>query len=127
MKQYHTGVDTNTAQSNDRLNENIILFCTAVLNLQKTYPNISIEIICVSVNGTSSTSLLSNSDLTLTGNNNFLQSIQILLKKNLGSTVEFTVLKNSAMYFEEELRRLIAAYAPSVFMKLEFPPVNGMK
>ena len=126
------GSGISSAYSSGQLDKDIILFCKAILSLQENFPNFKVEIVCVAVNelqslSSSNTTFNNNDNLNTVNDVNTLQSVQLILKKNLGSTVDFTVLRNSSMHFEEELRRLIAAHAPTAFMKLEFPPVNGKK
>jgi hypothetical protein len=101
--------------------KSVLSFCTAVSSLQTNFPDLSIEIVCVNV--TELPSSLIVDDI----NANASLSLQVLLKKALGASVEFTILRNSSMYFEEELRRLVSAYIPTVSTKLEFPPVDGMQ
>lgn len=105
----------------DIFEKNVLSFCKAVNILQTSFPDLSIEIVCVNVTELPSSLIVENINASAS------LSLQVLLKKALGVSVDFTVLRNSSMYFEEELRRLVSAYIPTVFTKLEFPPVNGMK
>jgi hypothetical protein len=115
-----TGDDNGDTGISKQLEGNIQLFCKAIIQLQKKFQNVRIEIVCVIVNELPSVQLSADSR-----NSRVIRSLQVILKKSLNSSVFFTVLRNSAMYFEEELRRLVAAHAPTVRTKLEFPPVNG--
>lgn len=122
------GSGISTTYSSGQLDEDVTLFCTAVSKLQEKFPLMKVEIICVAVNELSSLPFSRKdivNSINIHNDTSTLQSVQLTLKKKLGSSVDFTVLRNSSMYFEEELRRLIAAYAPMTYMKLEFPPVNG--
>lgn len=114
-----TGDDAGDTIISKQLEENVQVFCKSILQLQQKFQNVRIEIVCVTVNELPS---LHSAD---SRNSRVIRSLQVILKKSLNSSVFFTVLRNSVMYFEEELRRLVAAHAPLVHTKLEFPPVNG--
>ena len=114
------GSDFCDANTSSQFEENVMSFCRAVISLRNKFPNILIEIISVAVS-----QLPSSAQLLTNAYSNTTQSLQVMLKKNLSDTVSFSVMRNSSMHFEEELRRLVAAYAPLVSTKLEFPPVSG--
>jgi hypothetical protein len=115
------GNSIGNRHTNEIFEKSVLAFCNAVTVLLTSSPDLLIEIVCVNVSELPSS--LSFDDI----NANASLSLQVLLKRALGESVEFTVLRNSSMYFEEELRRLISAYIPTVSTKLEFPPVNGMQ
>lgn len=114
------GCDFCDANTINQFEENVVSFCRAVNSLREKFPNIIIEIISVAVS-----QLPSSVQLLTNANSNVILSLQVILKKNLSDSVSFSVMRNSSMHFEEELRRLVAAYAPMVSTKLEFPPVAG--
>ena len=124
-----TGSGISTTYRSGQLDEDVMLFCSAVSKLQEKFPFIKVEVICVAVSANYSLSSSRNESIqskAIHDDTSILRSVQLTLKKKLGSSVDFTVLRNSSMYFEEELRRLVAVYAPITYMKLEFPPVNGI-
>ena len=115
------GVDNGDSNTQKQFKSNAELFCTEVLSIRSKFPNINVEIVCASVNEIPSTS----QNILEGRNSDIIRSLQVILEKNLTGFVSFTVLGNSSMNFEEELRRLVAANAPVVCTTLEFPPVNG--
>lgn len=115
------GVDNGDTNTRKQLLVNAELFCEEAIALRAKFPNLSVEIVCATVN-----ELPPTSQNILEGRNSeSIRSLQVILEKNLGGHVSFTLLGNSSMNFEEELRRLVAAHAPVVSTKLELPPVNG--
>jgi hypothetical protein len=116
------GVDNGDTNTRKQFLVNAELFCAEIIAIRAKFPNISVEIVCASVNELPPTS----QNILQGRNSEIIRSLQVILEKNLSGCVSFTVLGNSSMNFEEELRRLVAAHAPVVNTKLEFPPVNGI-
>lgn len=115
------GIDNGDTNTQKQFQVNAELFCAGIIAIRAKFPNMSVEIVCVSVN-----ELPPTSKNVLEGRNSeIIRSLQVVLEKSLSGYVSFTVLGNSSINFEEELRRLVAAHAPVVTTKLEFPPVNG--
>jgi hypothetical protein len=115
------GVDNGDTNTRKQFLVNAEFFCAEIIAIRAKFPNVRVEIVCASVN-----ELPSTSQNILEGRNSeIIRYLQVILEKNLSGYVCFTMLGNSSINFEEELRRLVAAHAPVVNTKLEFPPVNG--